>query len=130
MVHIWLILPCLPNLCCLVHPFRSSTLTGLRAHLPTPQNNVLISSTGDALLCDFGLAIVLSDLAFLSGNPSDLNGVGTGRYMAPELFALTGDHEGDGESEGDVAKTMASDVFAFGMLVAEVSFFRYCSQGC
>ncbi|KAL1689975.1 kinase-like domain-containing protein [Schizophyllum commune] len=82
--------------------------------------NVLISSTGDALLCDFGLAIVLSDLAVLSGNPSDLNGVGTGRYMAPELFALTGDHEGDGEGEGDVAKTMASDVFAFGMLVAEI----------
>ncbi|KAI5832096.1 kinase-like protein [Schizophyllum commune Tattone D] len=83
-------------------------------------NNVLISSTGDALLCDFGLAIVLSDLAVLSGNPSDLNGVGTGRYMAPELFALTGDHEGDGEGEGDVAKTMASDVFASGMLVAEI----------
>ncbi|KAL1755230.1 kinase-like protein, partial [Schizophyllum commune] len=74
-------------------------------------NNVLISSKGDALLCDFGLAIVLSDIAIASGLPSDLNGGGTMRYMAPELFARSEDIE--------VVKTMPSDVFAFGMLLAE-----------
>ncbi|KAL1747292.1 kinase-like domain-containing protein [Schizophyllum fasciatum] len=74
-------------------------------------NNVLISSNGEALLCDFGLAIVLSEIAVMSGLPSDLGGKGTWRYMAPELFAVADDV--------DVAKTSSSDVFAYGMLLAE-----------
>lgn len=73
-------------------------------------NNVLISSTGEALLCDFGLSMVLSEIAVLSGLPSDMNGVGTGRYMAPELFA----------GEDDVAKSFSADIFAFGMLISEI----------
>lgn len=35
------------------------------------QQNVLISRTGDALLCDLGLSVILSDMT-LSGVPSSV----------------------------------------------------------
>lgn len=39
------------------------------------QQNVLVSYKGDALLCDFGLSMILSEMSFISGVPT---GVGDG----------------------------------------------------
>lgn len=51
------------------------------------QLNVLISDEGNALLCDFGLSKMISDMATMSGTPTELFGAGTIRWMAPELFS-------------------------------------------
>lgn len=66
--------------------------------------NVLISDTGHALLCDFGLSKALQSMV----TSTELHGAGSTRWMAPEIF--------DGES-----KTSQSDVYAYGITIAEVS---------
>lgn len=75
------------------------------------QLNVLISNEGNALLCDFGLSKMISDMATMSGTPTELFGAGTIRWMAPELFS---------DEHGDGSKTSASDIYAFAMLIVEV----------
>ena len=86
----------------------------------------MISESGEALLCDFGLALTLENAhRDLTGAPSSAAAAGrfaeiltlllifttdnatSVRYMAPELF-------------NDAPKSAASDVFAFGMLILHV----------
>lgn len=66
--------------------------------------NVLVSTGGDALLCDFGLSRPSA-----SATATLLRGAGSVRWMSPELFR-----------EGGGTKTMQSDVWAFGMFIYEV----------
>jgi len=69
--------------------------------------NVLISASGRALLCDFGLVMTCEDALFvLTGVPTGVPYAGSYRYSAPELL------------EG-ARKSPQSDVYAFGMLTFE-----------
>ncbi|KAG8909006.1 hypothetical protein FRB99_000109 [Tulasnella sp. 403] len=74
-------------------------------HSDIKGSNVLISDSGEAELCDFGLSKILDD------TPSELTssglGAGTLRWMAPELL--------DGQKP-----TTQSDIYSFGCLVLEV----------
>ncbi|KAG8938620.1 hypothetical protein FRC04_008142 [Tulasnella sp. 424] len=65
-------------------------------------NNILIGNNGQVLLCDFGLTRT-TDLR----TSTAMKGAGTLRWQSPELW--------DGGS-----KSFKSDVYAFGMTVAEV----------
>lgn len=65
--------------------------------------NVLISSQGDALVCDFGLARAGDEVTM-----TQLQGMGTVRWQSPELLNAG-------------SKTFQSDAWAFGMLIYEAS---------
>ncbi|KDQ07561.1 hypothetical protein BOTBODRAFT_59875 [Botryobasidium botryosum FD-172 SS1] len=67
--------------------------------------NILISNDGRALLCDFGLTTIAEVPEFQVATGS--NFAGTPIYMAPELLAGT-----------VTRKTPASDVYAYGILIA------------
>ncbi|KDQ49290.1 hypothetical protein JAAARDRAFT_82247 [Jaapia argillacea MUCL 33604] len=70
-------------------------------------DNVLISEGGDALLCDFGLARCVQEIASMTRTPSDTNAFGLLRFAAPELLFAD-------------RPTLQSDVFAFGCLVIQI----------
>ncbi|KAG8883272.1 hypothetical protein FRB97_006967, partial [Tulasnella sp. 331] len=69
--------------------------------------NVLVDSTGDVALCDFGLAKLLDN------DPTSFStssfGMGTLRWCAPELFRDT-----------DVTHTKETDVWSFACLTLEI----------
>lgn len=65
-------------------------------------NNILISDSGSALLCDFSLTKVLPEVT-----STLMKGAGSVRWMAPELW-------------DNAAKSFDTDVYAFGMTIAEV----------
>lgn len=87
---------------CTIPSQSSEGLTSLQA-------NVLISDTGEPLLCDFGLAVILEDLAQMPIS-SLLQEAGNPRWMAPELFV------------GEQQMSTASDIWALGMVFSEVRF--------
>ncbi|KAG8995836.1 hypothetical protein FRB90_000080 [Tulasnella sp. 427] len=65
-------------------------------------SNILISDTNHVLLCDFGLTKVAP-----SQTSTSLKGAGTTRWQSPELL-------------NGAPKTFKSDVYAFGMTIAEI----------
>ncbi|KZV79862.1 kinase-like protein [Exidia glandulosa HHB12029] len=67
--------------------------------------NILVSTTGEALLCDFGLASVTGEHS--ASHNSTIKG--TCRWMAPELF-----------TDDDPSHTMFSDIWAFGCVALEL----------
>lgn len=71
------------------------------------QANILISDHGEPLLCDFGLAVILEDLAQMPIS-SLLQDAGNPRWMAPELLI------------GEQQVSTASDIWALGMVLLEV----------
>ncbi|EJD08175.1 kinase-like protein, partial [Fomitiporia mediterranea MF3/22] len=75
-------------------------------HLDIKAANILVSLSGEPLICDFGISRML-DKTNAAHVISDDEMEGTVRYMAPEIFY--------GASHGK-----ASDVWAFGMLVLEL----------
>ncbi|KAG8994294.1 hypothetical protein FRB94_009975 [Tulasnella sp. JGI-2019a] len=74
--------------------------------------NILLDNLLQPKICDFGLTKVLHSGYDLTSKA--LKGVGTYRWMSPEL--LKGGESG--------VKTTASDVYAFGIVIAEVLSFR------
>ncbi|TFK38812.1 kinase-like domain-containing protein [Crucibulum laeve] len=78
-------------------------------------DNILISDDGTILIADFGLATFrLGSLRSSFHYRLSSSGVGTPRWMAPELLRPN-DRDG---SEGK--PTFESDIFSFGMLVYEI----------
>ncbi|KAF8314958.1 kinase-like protein [Clavulina sp. PMI_390] len=71
--------------------------------------NILVQNDGTACLADFGLSRFHEDVTV-----SSLRGMGSQRYMAPELF------EG-WENEALPMKNMASDCYALGQVVLELA---------
>jgi serine/threonine protein kinase len=71
-----------------------------------------VQEDGTPCLADFGLATVRHNGATLT---SVLNGTGTVRWMAQELFQ----HE-DSESDAPLKVTQHSDIWSFGMLALEL----------
>ena len=69
--------------------------------------NVLIGDSGEPLLCDFGLAVIVEDLVNMPIS-SALQGSGNPRWMAPELLI------------GEDMVSTQSDVWSLGMLMLEV----------
>lgn len=65
--------------------------------------NILVSDQARALLCDFGLTKFAT-----SGTSTALKSAGSPRWQSPELW------------ESNSSKTYQSDVYAFGMTIAEV----------
>ncbi|KIO25946.1 hypothetical protein M407DRAFT_236181 [Tulasnella calospora MUT 4182] len=65
-------------------------------------SNILIGDNGHSLLCDFGLTKMTH-----SRTSTALRGAGTVRWQSPELW-------------DDEPKSLSSDVYAFGMTIAEV----------
>jgi len=76
----------------------------------TPQENILIDNSGNAVLSDFGLLRILQD----STSSSSYECGGTTRWMGPELF----NPEGFGLE--DASPTKPSDCYALGMTIYEV----------
>jgi serine/threonine protein kinase len=72
------------------------------------QLNVLIDSSGKAVLCDFGLSRIKADATSTAANPDGVRVVGSRNWMAPEL--LLG---------GSLKKPC--DIYAFGMTMYEVN---------
>ncbi|KAG8984490.1 hypothetical protein FRB93_006452 [Tulasnella sp. JGI-2019a] len=70
--------------------------------------NILLDNSLQPKICDFGLTKVLYSSYDLTSKA--LKGVGTYRWMSPEL--LKGDEH--------TVKTTASDVYAFGIVIAEI----------
>ncbi|KAG8910965.1 hypothetical protein FRC00_007248, partial [Tulasnella sp. 408] len=64
-------------------------------------SNILIDDNGHSLLCDFGLTKTVD-----SRTSTAMRGAGTFRWQSPELWE-------------DAPKTFESDVYAFGMTIAE-----------
>ena len=52
------------------------------------QQNVLVSKTGDPLLCDFGLSMILSEMAIISGVPTGVQDGGRLVYLTISLIHL------------------------------------------
>ncbi len=77
-------------------------------HRDVKPDNVLRMEDGRLVVTDFGLAVAPGQTTFMSGYSG---AVGTPSYMAPEV-ALGGD------------ATMASDVFAVGVILHEIFFGR------
>lgn len=73
--------------------------------------NVLISSSGDALLADFGLSTFAEKSQAATATMTAIRQMNTLQFAAPELLL------GDGPSIP--SKNRESDVYAFGMLVLE-----------
>ncbi|KZV90652.1 kinase-like protein [Exidia glandulosa HHB12029] len=67
--------------------------------------NILVSTTGEALLCDFGLASVFDEHSTSQNSPPK----GTCRWMARELFM-----------RDDARHTTYSDIWAFGCVALEL----------
>ncbi|KIO16038.1 hypothetical protein M407DRAFT_86470 [Tulasnella calospora MUT 4182] len=65
--------------------------------------NILISREGFALLCDFGLTRMMD-----AKTSTCMKGAGSVRWMSPELW-------------DNLPRSFESDVYAFGMTIAEVS---------
>ncbi|KAG8921294.1 hypothetical protein FRC01_000322 [Tulasnella sp. 417] len=65
-------------------------------------NNILIDDNGSSLLCDFGLSRTTD-----SRTSTSMKGAGTFRWQSPELWE-------------NRPKSFESDVYAFGMTIAEV----------
>lgn len=80
------------------------------------KGNILVSAFGMPLLCDFGLAVVVEDLTRTSVS-TILQGSGNCRWMSSEVLLL-----------GELP-TKQSDVWAFGMVILEVSTFPFRFSG-
>lgn len=78
-------------------------------HRDLKPDNVLVNSSGQVKVLDFGLAL---EAASQSEINLDEGAVGTLAYMAPELFA-------------EEAATVQSDLYAVGMLIYEIFTGRY-----
>ena len=81
------------------------------------QTNILIDDQGRGVLSDFGLARALGKTDKSGLTTSSISG--SLRWLAPELFPkLEG---GQANSQTEIQRTKASDVWAFGCTVYEVS---------
>ena len=69
---------------------------------------MLVTEHGRAVLCDFGLSMVLDQMSCQS--VSSRGAAGTVQFMAPEIIL-------------EDSRTLASDVYAFGMTAYEVSLY-------
>ena len=99
-------------------------LKGVRLHLfilvpydNSAQINILIDDQGRGVLSDFGLAHNLGKTDKSGLTTSSISG--SLRWLAPELFPrLDG---GQAKTQTETQRTKASDVWAFGCTVYEVS---------
>jgi len=78
--------------------------------------NILINDEKRACLADFGITGLIYNLSMRITMSTAYNGKGTTRWMAPEL--LDPDQFG---ANGESQPTMGSDIYAFGMVMLEVS---------
>ncbi|THH11312.1 hypothetical protein EW145_g736 [Phellinidium pouzarii] len=84
-------------------------------HSDIKPDNILISQSGDPLLCDFGISNKLSPSQSFSIGSSTTGGIrGTIRYMAKELLKPVE----KGQTENTHSKE--SDIWAFGMSILEL----------
>jgi serine/threonine protein kinase len=74
------------------------------------QVNILVEDSGKALLCDFGLSWVKSDVTSRTAKMGTTVGTGSRNWMAPELLV------------GSPVKT-PTDIYAVGMTIYEVMVF-------
>ena len=70
------------------------------------QDNVIISSEGRALICDFGCSRMLLASRTVAQLTSTTKG--TNQFWAPELISV---------ADGEVKQSKETDVWAFGMTV-------------
>jgi serine/threonine protein kinase len=85
----------------------------------TLQLNVLIDDAENAVLCDFGLSRMKADVASRTVQQTPTTVIGSRNWMAPERL-----------KGGSLKKPC--DIYAFGMLIYEVSkfiVFGYCGLG-
>lgn len=84
-----------------------------RADLCSQAANVLISDTGSAVICDFGLSHLKLDLVTKSHHDQAVSHAlgGTMRWQSPERL-------------GGAELTYKTDVYAFGMTIYEVRYIR------
>lgn len=82
------------------------------------QDNVLVSSLGNPLICDFGLSRLIAVSQIMGGDGVQVQSStvrGSARWMSPELLLPKGDR---------VIFSEGSDIWAFGMTVY-VSIFQF-----
>jgi len=86
-------------------------------HADLKRPNVLISQSGEPMLADFGISLILAaSMSKMCGTTTmaSAKGTGTVRWMAIELLSLSDD------SEVGTIPTEKSDVWAFGMTLYEI----------
>jgi serine/threonine protein kinase len=76
------------------------------------QVNILVEDSGKALLCDFGLSRVKSDVTSRTAEMGTTVATGSRNWMAPELL------------RGSLVKP-PTDIYAFGITIYEVIVFFY-----
>jgi serine/threonine protein kinase len=81
----------------------------------SPQHNVLMNDDGTPLLSDFGRSKFIDHRGFTTAF------AGSARYMAPELTAAEPDIDDEALDNQVPNLTKKTDVFAFSMVVLEVS---------
>ncbi|KAJ7040984.1 kinase-like domain-containing protein [Mycena alexandri] len=79
----------------------------LKAARTQVQINILVTPSGRACICDFGLASIVNEITLRLHSTTQAQG-GTARYYAPELF------------QENSKKNFASDVYAFACVCTEV----------
>jgi len=96
--------------------------------------NVLISPGGSALLCDFGLSVMLHNFTYPTDD-DDAKSVINAGLSGPEPFANIDDVQKTYASDilvvdiDEGQKTYASDVIAFGWLIYQIYAGRHCDLG-
>lgn len=101
------------DLKCVCPQFLRGSLLLTRSH----QANVLVDEKGRAKLADFGLSSIIYEAGSYQKFSLTATPQGTLRWMAPELH----DPEDAGIGEDDALLTAASDVYAFAMVMLEVT---------
>lgn len=79
------------------------------------QPNILISKEGHAIIADFGLSEIVRDGSEPS-HSTEFYAAGSRRWLAPELVRA--------ETKQQGRRTTASDIYAFGIMMIEVSSMR------
>lgn len=98
-----------------VHPFREVSI------FTSVQENVLVSDDGQAVLADFGLSTAMDKSASDVTTTMNIRNQSTLPFCAPELLLDQAEAVDAAGQTRRRSKTSATDIYAFGMLLLQVS---------
>ncbi|KAH8830229.1 kinase-like domain-containing protein [Flagelloscypha sp. PMI_526] len=83
-------------------------------------SNILIDDAGHAVLCDFGLSILVAQLEFQTQDPSSVMGGGSVRWSDPLFFRLALQENNEDTPIPLFQANPATDIYSFGSVILEI----------